>query len=240
LVEVIVVLVILAILAAIAIPALTGYIDKAQDKQYIAQARNAVAALRSVMSELYASGKFGEGLSGSNLDIFHSSGNDSANNLREDYLAAGDHFYDSGPLKYWNPTRVTQIDDNLSSTDPKTLDIFRKSAELIGISYPVNSNYPGFFSILLYAPRNSSTEYTRFNAPAFVYMYFPEGRYKENGVGKPAIVVSYGIDGFTEANTKDWGTFFNSMGALSTHSYNPNAGYQVFHYTSPDGTPPSP
>jgi prepilin-type N-terminal cleavage/methylation domain-containing protein len=39
LVEVIVVLVILAILAAIAIPALTGYIDKAQDKQYIAEHR---------------------------------------------------------------------------------------------------------------------------------------------------------------------------------------------------------
>jgi prepilin-type N-terminal cleavage/methylation domain-containing protein len=36
LVEVIVVLVILALLAAIAIPALTGYIDKAQDKKYIA------------------------------------------------------------------------------------------------------------------------------------------------------------------------------------------------------------
>jgi prepilin-type N-terminal cleavage/methylation domain-containing protein len=57
LVEVIVVLVILAILAAIAIPALTGYIDKAQDKQYIAQARNIAVAMRTVINEHYASGE---------------------------------------------------------------------------------------------------------------------------------------------------------------------------------------
>jgi prepilin-type N-terminal cleavage/methylation domain-containing protein len=54
LVEVIVVLVILAILAAIAIPALTGYIDKAEDKKYIAMARNAAVAVRTVMDQAYA------------------------------------------------------------------------------------------------------------------------------------------------------------------------------------------
>jgi prepilin-type N-terminal cleavage/methylation domain-containing protein len=57
LVEVIVVLVILAILAAIAIPALTGYIDKAQDKQYIMQARDADIAIRSAIDDFYAEGK---------------------------------------------------------------------------------------------------------------------------------------------------------------------------------------
>jgi type IV pilus assembly protein PilA len=57
LVEVIVVLVILAILAAIAIPALTGYIDKAQDKEYIAEARNAYLAMRAATDDLYAAGK---------------------------------------------------------------------------------------------------------------------------------------------------------------------------------------
>jgi prepilin-type N-terminal cleavage/methylation domain-containing protein len=54
LVEVIVVLVILAILAAIAIPALTGYIDKAGDKKYIMAARNGYNAARAVVNEAYA------------------------------------------------------------------------------------------------------------------------------------------------------------------------------------------
>lgn len=44
LVELIVVLVILAILAALLIPALTGYINKAKDKQIIAETRQVVMA----------------------------------------------------------------------------------------------------------------------------------------------------------------------------------------------------
>jgi prepilin-type N-terminal cleavage/methylation domain-containing protein len=56
LVEVIVVLVILAILAAIAIPALTGYIDKARDKALIAEARNVRTALQAIASEQYGEG----------------------------------------------------------------------------------------------------------------------------------------------------------------------------------------
>jgi prepilin-type N-terminal cleavage/methylation domain-containing protein len=54
LVEVIVVLVILAILAAIAIPALTGYIDKASEKKYITQAREHMIAMKTVINEAYA------------------------------------------------------------------------------------------------------------------------------------------------------------------------------------------
>ena len=48
LVEVIVVLVILAILMAIAIPALTGYIDKATERKIMAEARQAVVAAQTV------------------------------------------------------------------------------------------------------------------------------------------------------------------------------------------------
>jgi prepilin-type N-terminal cleavage/methylation domain-containing protein len=58
LVEVLVVLVILAILAAIAIPALTGYINKAEDKKWIAQARNCFVAAHTVVIEAYADGVF--------------------------------------------------------------------------------------------------------------------------------------------------------------------------------------
>ena len=54
LVEVIVVLVILAILMAIAIPALTGYIDKAKERAAIAEAKTALTALQTISSQVYA------------------------------------------------------------------------------------------------------------------------------------------------------------------------------------------
>jgi type II secretory pathway pseudopilin PulG len=56
-VEVIVVLVILAILAAIAIPALTGYINKAQSKSYITKARDVKIAALATLDIFYAEGK---------------------------------------------------------------------------------------------------------------------------------------------------------------------------------------
>lgn len=54
LVELIVVLVILAILAALLIPALTGYIDKAKEKQVIAETRQVVMAAQTLADEKYA------------------------------------------------------------------------------------------------------------------------------------------------------------------------------------------
>lgn len=54
LVELIVVLVILAILAALLIPALTGYIDKAKERQIIAETRQAVMAAQTLADEIYA------------------------------------------------------------------------------------------------------------------------------------------------------------------------------------------
>ena len=53
LVELIVVLVILAILAALLVPALTGYIDKAKEKQIIAETRQAVMAAQTIVDEMY-------------------------------------------------------------------------------------------------------------------------------------------------------------------------------------------
>ena len=54
LVELIVVLVILAILAALLVPALTGYIDKANKQKIIAETRQAVMAAQTIASEQYA------------------------------------------------------------------------------------------------------------------------------------------------------------------------------------------
>ena len=60
LVELIVVLVILAILAALLIPALTGYIDKANDKKVIATTRQVVMAAQTEVSETYAKASTGK------------------------------------------------------------------------------------------------------------------------------------------------------------------------------------
>jgi prepilin-type N-terminal cleavage/methylation domain-containing protein len=57
LVELIVVIVILGILAAIAVPALTGYIAKSEDKNYEMQARDFVVAVRAAYGEAYAEGR---------------------------------------------------------------------------------------------------------------------------------------------------------------------------------------
>lgn len=57
LVELIVVLVILAILAAMLVPALTGYIDKANNEKIIATTRQVVMAAQTEVSEAYASKK---------------------------------------------------------------------------------------------------------------------------------------------------------------------------------------
>lgn len=59
LVELIVVLVILAILAALLIPALTKYIDKAKEKDVIAETRSAVMATQTLVDEAYASKNVG-------------------------------------------------------------------------------------------------------------------------------------------------------------------------------------
>ena len=59
LVELIVVLVILAILAALLIPALTGYIDKAKQKQIIAETRQVVMAAQTLVDEAYGTKNVG-------------------------------------------------------------------------------------------------------------------------------------------------------------------------------------
>ena len=53
LIELIVVLVILAILAALLIPALTGYIDKANEEKVIAECRMAVMAVQTEATTIY-------------------------------------------------------------------------------------------------------------------------------------------------------------------------------------------
>jgi type II secretory pathway pseudopilin PulG len=71
-----VVIVIIAILAAIGVPALTGYIDKAQDKKYIAAARDHAVAARAVVDEAYANGELAESSGPYTPSDFVENGND--------------------------------------------------------------------------------------------------------------------------------------------------------------------
>lgn len=68
LVELIVVLVILAILAALLIPALTGYIDKANKEKVIVEARMVVMAAQTEASSLYGKAGAGKNLSTATAD----------------------------------------------------------------------------------------------------------------------------------------------------------------------------
>lgn len=56
LVELIVVLVVIALLAGLAIPLVIGYIDKAHEKQYMVEAKAALTATQSALSDAYTNG----------------------------------------------------------------------------------------------------------------------------------------------------------------------------------------
>lgn len=73
LVELIVVLVILAILATLLVPALTGYIDKANKEKVVSETRMVVMAVQTVASEAYGQLGAGNDLSDTNTNDWGSS-----------------------------------------------------------------------------------------------------------------------------------------------------------------------
>lgn len=73
LVELIVVLVILAILAALLIPALTGYIDKANEKKIVATTRQVVMAAQAEVSEAYGKASGAKLVGGDKVNVMASS-----------------------------------------------------------------------------------------------------------------------------------------------------------------------
>lgn len=123
LVELIVVLVILAILAALLIPALTGYIDKANKEKVVSECRMVVMAAQTEASELY--GK----MDGGKLAF------DDATNTAAKYDAAVEDLsetkgkfeivlYDDGTVhtvKYWNSGwTITYTDGTYNEATPAT------------------------------------------------------------------------------------------------------------------------
>jgi prepilin-type N-terminal cleavage/methylation domain-containing protein len=145
LVEVIVVIVIIAILAAIGVPALTGYIDKANDKQWIAKARNAFIATRTVIDELYADGR---------LD---------AKALKSNVLESE---IDNPDLS-WNPTDIAIMSDNFADD----YEITDKVSALVGDNFSYQ-NHPwsnGLFHLIIVGPTGS----TLLNAEGFLFEIYP-------------------------------------------------------------------
>jgi prepilin-type N-terminal cleavage/methylation domain-containing protein len=202
LVEVIVVLVILAILAAIAIPALTGYIDKAEDKQYIAQARNISVAMKTVVDEAYASGAI--------------DGNAAAKTAFTQGTPAGkdDNFLIFG---------INLISQHLTGN---AWSFFKRAATLIGEgeAYPVSNEDPGMiWTYEAYAPKDSGA--TAATADGFGWWFFPEG---ESAEFTPMIFVTYKVERIAISKL----TYPNIWNVFNeNYVYNSNAGYEVYHLT---------
>jgi prepilin-type N-terminal cleavage/methylation domain-containing protein len=224
LVEVIVVLVILAILAAIAIPALTGYIDKARDKQYIAEARNALVAIRAVLNESYADKTLGAGLPDPPADW--------SDLLTNGYPLTGVGALPNTNVKYYNPGKISLFDTDTYGTGVTTEDWFlysRRAAALMGTAFPEDTTNagntvkkPGFWEVAFMAPRSS--DYTIFNAPGWIYIVWPEGR----DTGKAGVIVTYGIDSHQDT-IQTYTQYETARGSDMT--CDSDAGYKVYHVT---------
>ncbi|MDR3137092.1 MAG: type II secretion system GspH family protein [Coriobacteriales bacterium] len=147
LVELIVVIVILGILLAIAIPALTGYIDKAQDKQYIVDARNSIAAVRSVLDDAYAKGELTS--SPAHPVISH-------------YVQNGEGW----------ATKMFDVFDISTYATGAQYSYFQNASALMGTSFKVSPSNPGWW---IYHPVGSQDS-TAMDADGFLYGMLPDGK----------------------------------------------------------------
>jgi prepilin-type N-terminal cleavage/methylation domain-containing protein len=214
LVEVIVVIVIIAILAAIGVPALTGYIDKAQDKKYIVQARDHFVAARTVIDEAYGDGAFEVSkidygwqdqfkyfISNGNNYFWQSGGTDGEETKDWELYDYGNYISRDGFLFF---DRVSDLlGEEHSSIDPET-----------------SLGNPGYWDFHFAGSPGSTS--TAFNADGFWYEYFPEGA----GNGETMFAVTYKLksDGLSSNCTY---TEYNN--AWEYFAYDPNAGYKVYH-----------
>jgi prepilin-type N-terminal cleavage/methylation domain-containing protein len=204
LVEVIVVLVILAILAAIAIPALTGYIDKAQDKQYIAEARNVSVAMKAVLSEAYASGEINDVIYESNPYMKYSS------LYWFTYLSP----FPNNQARF----NIYQLSVCANRNSAAGYDYFRRAAALIGEAYPANDAMETTRIWEYYPVTAKGSDTTAATADGFWYELYPEG----NDYTKPVIIVTYKL---TRGDASSYYALDDDSG-----SYDPKAGYEIYKF----------
>jgi prepilin-type N-terminal cleavage/methylation domain-containing protein len=126
LVELIVVIVILGILAAIAIPALTGYIAKSEDKQWEMRARDCSIAVRTVIDEAYAKGEL------------------------TSYIATG--YYDDytgGAKSFW-------IRNTSSAATGSFVTYYQNASHLLGEEYPADIAAESTWDLGFFGPSNTT------------------------------------------------------------------------------------
>jgi prepilin-type N-terminal cleavage/methylation domain-containing protein len=210
LVELIVVIVILGILLAIAIPALTGYIAKAQDEQYKMEARDTAQAVHTVLDEAYAKGTFTSSPAHPNISDYIQNGETSSATRRFFLVTIAARALGTTPYTYHHDADV------LMGKEGGPVDLFYLSG-------------PGIWQLYLVGPNNPNT--TALNADGFVYQFYPEG----SGQDEPCTVVTYKIkrpdfSGFGRAPYVE--DVLNQI--RSYDLYRADAGYEVYHlYTRP-------
>jgi prepilin-type N-terminal cleavage/methylation domain-containing protein len=205
LVELIVVIVILGILAAIAIPALTGYISKAEDKEYEMQAREHMVAVRAVLDEAYANGEFAEGRAKTSFENNEYQGNTKA--------------------RIFNLVRLGTI--GTTATYTNYFYFQKKASQLIGEPFLINQQNGDttteYWDFYLVGPPGSSGN--ALSADGFIYTWFPNGW---KGDTKPAIVVTYKVK-----RIEPFAFTAVQMNAQELNKnifeYDAEAGYEVYH-----------
>jgi prepilin-type N-terminal cleavage/methylation domain-containing protein len=244
LVEMVVVILIIAILAAISVPALTGYIDKARDKQWEMKARNLSIAMRTVLAEDYADGSLQKGVSrrAPQFRNYLTMGQPTVDVVKAgEYAVGGDDVDAAWP----NNSKVKAfLTNNLSSLlfldgTPNAIDggayydvaprlvLLNRAADLLGEERldgaSLDPEKDEYYEFDFYAPRDGS--YNIFNAPSFSYAYYPEGCES----GNPCVLVTYGLRFDVEAIKKEGEGMFMGQLKNGTVTCDPTAGYQVIH-----------
>jgi prepilin-type N-terminal cleavage/methylation domain-containing protein len=211
LVEVIVVLVILAILAAIAIPALTGYINKARDKQYIAEARNISVAIKTVLTEAYASGEIN--------DVYYDYTDEIKSSM--DAFTIGYAVGKDFGVEEFAIGDISEIVYALAGSVPGSSNskFYARAAALTGETFVIG-DHTRFWEYMTIAKTGSGA--TAATADGFVCYIYPEGATE----GAPAICVTYKLK---RIDSEDDGSFSDFIDELETVAeYDPHAGYEVY------------
>ncbi len=140
LVELIVGMIILAILAALLIPAMTGFIDKAEEKRAVAETRQVVEAAQTYASEVYAMGSVKVRVKFNN-------------SIHTIYLTKNTPTYNSAT--FYNATAIP-------SRQPRTCETMKVLSEVDGTIDKITINDKGQITLVRYTSKNNVTiEYTR-------------------------------------------------------------------------------
>jgi prepilin-type N-terminal cleavage/methylation domain-containing protein len=233
LVEVIVVIVIIAILAAIGVPALTGYIDKAQDKKYIAMARDHFVAAHAVLDEMYATMR-----EPAVQDLLSNPGSLSGISFSGQYLKTYRQTYISSDITQ-NSAEYSYTSDRYALYD-RVCDMLGEERPAQPVHGGSDSN-PGFWEFGLFGRGSLSVGggSSLLNSDGGYWLYYPEGKI----TGKPCIMVTYkfkppvddphGTPNLADGVSTDYLVYGSSILAIGT--CDESAGYEVYHLIKGSG-----